>query len=137
MKINFSDLNPPMWFYFDDDDPESGRVLIKSLSPKEGEQLMKECSKKMPPEYRGGHRYEIPDKLDEKKYNRMLWDAVILDWENLVDEKDEPIPCTADNKLRLMYEAPFFLEFITKNLKIMDANRDQRMEQVEKNSSTT
>jgi hypothetical protein len=51
-------------------------------------------------EYR---RFEVP-KFDSDLWNEMLWDRVIVGWENILDVKERPIPVTKEFKVLLMSE---------------------------------
>lgn len=137
MKVDFSNLNPPAWFSFDEDDPDEGRVLLRVCSPEDARRIEKACSKKQPPEYKGGVRYELPPKVDEEKYNRMLWDWVIVDWDGVLDADEKPIECNAQNKERLMMGSPWFTSFVTKNLEKLNADNKIYQGNLEKNSLST
>ena len=127
-----SNMNPPAWFYYDDDDTDSG-VLLRVCSGNDLEDKTKKCSKKQPPEYKRGRRFEIPDKIDEKRYSEMLWDFVIVDWKGTVDENDDDIECNMDNKIKLMRQSVFFASFIGKSLDKLNADIAGYQKDLEKN----
>ena len=137
MKFDFSDLNPPVWFYFDDEEPGDGSILLRGLSPHDASDFTKKCSKKMPPEYKHGQRFEIPDEMNDKKYSDMIWDFVIVDWKNIVDENGKKIECTTENKLKLINHSNEFVKFVSKSLDILNSNLPVRREEIEKNSPST
>ena len=131
MKFNFSKLNEPVWFYFDDQ-PENGGVCIRVAPSKEVERICRICSTKQPAEYRGGVRYEIPDKVDDKKYSQMIWDYVIYDWD-ILDENGNKPELTIENKYKLMSEEPAFSTFVVQKLETLKILQSKREDESEKN----
>lgn len=134
MKFDMGNLNPPAWFYFDDSDPSQGKVLLRVCSGTDLDDINRKTSKKQPPEYRRGNRYEIPDKVDEKRRAEMLWDFMIVDWEGVLDQNGYEIKCTPDNKNKLMRESVAFATFIASSLDKLTADITKYQEEVEKNS---
>ena len=112
MQINLTDPNPPVKFYFNEDAPDSGYLLLRRVSTAEGQRIRKLCSKKQPPEYKRGQRFELPDKIDEERLAREIWDYSIAGWDGLTDQNGDPIPCTTDMKIKLMQESPDFSAFL-------------------------
>ena len=137
MKFNMSNLNPPAWFLFNEDDPEEGRILLRVCAGRDLERIEKETNTKQPPEYRRGQRFIIPDKVDEKKRSRMIWDFVIVDWEGVLDEAEKPIKCTTDNKVQLMEQSVVFAGFVGECLEKMNADIKGYQENLEKNLSSS
>jgi len=137
MQINLTDPNPPVKFYFDDEDPKAGHVLLRRVTPAEAQKIRKLCSKKQPPEYRRGTRYEIPDRVNETLLSEKIWDYSIAGWEGLKDENGKNIPCTPDMKIKLMLEVPDFSGFITKAIETLEADPGAGEQELSKNSSST
>ena len=133
MKFNMSNLNPPAWFYFDDDKPKDGSVLLRVCAGNDLDNIAKRCSKKQPPEYKRGNRFVIPDKVNEKKYNEMLWDFILVDWKNIVDEKGKAIECKLENKVKLMTHSVVFAAFIGDCLEKLNEDVAGYQEELEKN----
>lgn len=52
-----------------------------------------------------------PSEEEMRKYEEELWDFCIVDW-NLVTNKGDRIPCTKENKSKLMFNAPQFAVWI-------------------------
>ena len=65
-----------------------------------------------------------------------FWDAQIVDW-NIKTPKGEPIPCTAENKYKLITGAPNFLRYANKCLQLMAGAKDEEKKELEKNSLNT
>lgn len=42
----------------------------------------------------------------DRRFSRMFWSEVVLDWDNVTDAAGEPIPCTPDTIVRLMSRLP-------------------------------
>ena len=96
------DLNPGIWFKFNEDDPESGEICVRPLNAQQMDAMRKKGIKKKV-EYKHGQRFEVQETNDEV-FQEMLWDYVIHDWKGLEDDDGTPIPCTTENKLRLVLE---------------------------------
>ena len=138
MQINLSDPNPPVKFYFDEDFPEKGHALLRRLPPAEAQKIRKTCSKKQPPEYRRGTRYEIPDKINEELLAERIWDYSICGWDGLVDQKGKPIPCDAAMKFKLMMESTEFSGFIAQKMEVLETDaKNPKDDDAVKNSSST
>lgn len=117
MKVDTSNLNPSAKFYFDDDNPKDGHITLRSLSIKEINEISGLCTKKQPPEYRRGVRYEIPAKVDEKLQMELLWDKAIVDWKGIEEAKtDKAVPCTTENKIKFMKTWAWFALFVGNSL---------------------
>jgi hypothetical protein len=114
--FNAKDPNPPAKFYFDDEKPEDGHILIRTIPAAEMEKINKRTSKKKPPEYRRGVRYVVPDEVNEKLRSELLWDAIIVSWEGVVDENGKKIPVTTANKTKFMQEWPGFAILVSEGL---------------------
>ena len=114
--FNAKDPNPPAKFYFDDEKPEDGHILIRTIPAAEMEKINKRTSKKKPPEYRRGVRYVVPDEVNEKLRSELLWDAIIVSWEGVIDEKGKKIPITTANKVKFMQEWPGFAILVSEGL---------------------
>ena len=114
--FNAKDPNPPAKFYFDDEKPEDGHILIRTIPAADMEKINKRTSKKKPPEYRRGVRYIVPDEVNEKLRSELLWDANIVSWEGVIDEKGKKIPITTANKVKFMQEWPGFAILVSEGL---------------------
>jgi len=131
MKFDMNNLNPGTWFYFDDEKPEEGRVCLRVCNGEILDQIDRETvSRKV--EYRKHQRYETED-VDDKKRDLLMWDYVIVDWENLCDANGKEIPCTAENKAKLMTGSPFFFQFVSDCVDRLNAEQAAIREQEEKN----
>lgn len=72
-----------------------------------------------------------PEQVQAEKDD--TWDYVITGWENIKDSKTkELIPCTRENKLKLM-RLPVFDRFIAKCVEIIDGSKAVTKEAIEKN----
>ncbi len=109
-KFSIKDPNPGIWFSFDDEDPNSGRIAIRPVTAARVDEITKRCHKKKV-EYKHGQRFDVVD-TNEEKAREMLWDYVIADWENLEDDEGKPIDCTVENKVFLMMNHVGFQTFV-------------------------
>jgi hypothetical protein len=114
--FNAKDPNPPAKFYFDDEQPEDGHILIRTIPAAEMEKINKRTSKKKPPEYRRGTRYETPNEINEKLRSELIWGFIVVSWEGIVDETGKKIPVTDENKTKFMQEWPAFAILVSEGL---------------------
>ena len=131
MKINLTNPNPATRFYFDEEDKARGWVELCICSPEEMAKIDKLTVKKRT-EYRRGQRYEIEDVKDKVR-NRMLWDALIVNWSGIVDENDKAIKCTTDNKEVLMLTSVKFATFVGTKMEELSEGVGTQFEELEKN----
>lgn len=68
----------------------------------------------------------------EKKEREMIWDHAIVDWENIIDSKGNQIPCTLENKMKLMSN-PMFARFIGRCFELITGNAEELKAASEKN----
>lgn len=73
---------------------------------------------------------QAPDQA--KKERELIWDHAIVDWEGIEDADSKPIPCTAENKMRLI-NIPEFARYIGRCLQIMGTAEADQAEASEKN----
>ena len=129
MRFNLSDLNPPAWF--DHPEHEGSRICLKVLSSAEMESINKQTVKNKI-EYRRGQRFEV-EKVNEKKRNELTWATAIVDWQGIFDETGNELPCTDENKVLLMQNAPSFTSWVLESLEQMSDDGLRRQEEAEKN----
>lgn len=116
MPIVFSDKDLGTKLFFDDDKPDDGYVIIRSVSVLEMKSINKRCDKKQPPEYRRGVRYEVPPKINEDLKSELIWDSIIVSWDGIVDDDGKPVPVITQNKIKFMSTWPFFMKLVTDGL---------------------
>jgi len=133
MKLNLENLNPGVFFPFDEDDEESkDGVTIRLANGDILDQINKKCTKKTV-QFRRGQRHEVIEE-DEDRRSILLWDYVILGWSGLVDDKTgDDIPCTKDNKVLLMKGSVKFASFIGNAVEKLTEDSDLYNEVLEKN----
>jgi len=130
MKFDLENLNPGVFFPFDEDDG-SGGVTIRLASAEALSKIEKACVKKKV-EYRKGQRFEVFSE-DRKKRSDMIWDYVIVGWEGVTDLEDKEIQCTPENKALLMGKSTKFSSFVTKCLEKLTDEITDIEEELEKN----
>lgn len=127
MRFNMADLNPAVWVDIDEGRPEEGALCLRVLNGKKLEALRKKHLKKVQ------KRGVITEELDAEAYDREMWDYCIHDWKGIEDADGTPIPCTAENKLKLMSESPEFCKLVSGLLNDLEAIKAKRDEDAEKN----
>ena len=130
-KFSLKDPNPGIWFLFNENDPNSGRICIRILNSAKGQEILKAITKKRV-EYKQGQRFEVLD-VDEDKRSQMLWDYTIVSWERLEDDDGKPIECTPENKAKLISENIGFASFVGSCIVKINAGYEVRELAIEKN----
>jgi hypothetical protein len=130
-RFSLTDPNPGVWFAFNDDDPETGRICIRVINGEKQQELRKRTVKKRI-EYKHGQRFEYEDR-DDEAYSRLLWDYVIMDWERLENDDGTSIECTAENKNKLMMANVRFGQFVGSCVEKVNALMEARTAEIEKN----
>jgi hypothetical protein len=110
MKFDLTELNPGVFFSFDENEDGAGGVTIRLANGKILDEINKACIKKKV-EFRRGQRHEVIIDNDELR-SKMLWEYVIIDWKGLYDQDGKEIPCTKENKVMLMQGSVKFSSFI-------------------------
>jgi hypothetical protein len=112
-----------------------GRVQLRTISVADFKAIQKQTVRKKV-DYKkvdgtpGRFEFEV---IDQDLQNELYWDAVIVGWENLMDKKGDPIPCTKENKVLLMTRSKKFLEFVVESLKTLSEDEAAQQEIEEKN----
>lgn len=121
VKMSGDDLNPGNWFPFNGTKTveEVGGVCLRVLNRKMLRQIEKEINTRH-------SEFRIPEgappgtpaqriewtEVNTELEDELTWDYCIVDWKDVLDENDQPIPCTKENKVRLMQENLAFLAFV-------------------------
>jgi hypothetical protein len=130
-KFNMKDPNPGAWFKFDEDDPGSGRIRIRSLNIHQRNEIRKQCCKPKV-DYHKGARFTYDD-INEDLFSRLLWDYCLAEWTGLEDDDGDPIPCNTDTKADLMMKNPNFALFVNDCLEKLNEDDSVAREIEEKN----
>lgn len=118
---------------------DAGKVCLRIADPEILEKIQAQTRKRIieyvyNPKTREMNRIKDFDQtpIQEKLERELLWDHVIVDWENLLDVKNQKIPCTLENKMRLMNN-PQFARFIGRCLQLISGAMAESKEVSEKN----
>lgn len=116
-EFDLDNLNPGHKFTFGDPKDETW-VSIRICAGDDYRIIQKECSKKKAEIITSGVRPQrlTYDDIDEDKLNEMIWDFCIVDWGGFVDKFGNPVPCTRENKKKLMGGSVKFAAFVAKKL---------------------
>ena len=110
--------------YHDPKPEEKTRVCIRSINPvfeKQISERKKKYEHVLNPETGKMERigfYEDLTAEQAKEQNNDVWDHAIVDWQQITDKTGKEIPCTRENKLKLM-EIPAFDRFVARCLEIL------------------
>jgi hypothetical protein len=129
-----------VWF----DMEGGGRVQLRALSAEDWRKIRKATVAVKP----FVHEYEVKingvavkkfevlnqEVIDPDLQIIMTNDMSIVGWENLFDKNENPIPCTAENKSRLMYlKDPTFRDFVNEKISILNGIEAEKVGASEKN----
>ena len=135
MKFNLKDLNPGSWFKFDENDLESGSICLRVLNAGKLAEI-RDKTIKTQVEYHSDNRHEYQD-MDNAARDRIIWDYCIVGWQDLIDDEENPIECTTENKIMLMNGHIGFSMFVEHCLEKLNKLNEVHDEYLEKNLSST
>ena len=127
--FNLADLNPGTWFTLDDGE---GRVCLRVCTGDDLREIRKRTVKERV-EYKRGQRFAY-EVVDEKLQNELIWQHCIVDWERLIDQNGESIPCTPENKILLMGRSIKFAGFVADCLETLTEIDAAHEEEAKKNA---
>ena len=115
MQVDMQDLNPGVFFPFDESNKKDG-ITLRVMNTKELERIflrtqVKKVEVKGNPPSR--FNYSEYKKGGEEKEYEMTWDYCLVDWKGVVDSDGKEIPCTAKTKVALMSQSHKFSTFVT------------------------
>jgi len=123
-----------------DPEPDAGRVCLRIADAEAVERIQAQTRKKKAefvpnPKTRQMERVVYFDQTpeQEKKERELIWDWAIQDWKGILDKNGDEIPCTLENKLRLM-SIPVFARFVGRCLQLITGANAQTAEAEIKNS---
>ena len=131
MKFQMNNLNPGTWFPFDESKPEEGGICVRVLNTKKLAEIRDQTitTKR---EFADGRMHEYQE-VDHAGRDRIIWDYCIVDWKDLIDDEENPIECTTENKILLMNEHIGSSAFVETCLDKLNAQAGILLEESEKN----
>jgi hypothetical protein len=130
MDFNLNDLNPGAEFFFDEKDKSKGSVTLRACPPDAMKKITK-ITDSIKIKYHRGQRHEVA-KRDEKKFDKLFWDYVILDWQGVTDN-GKPLKCNVANKVKLVCGSVVFAEFVADSLEQLGFDQVEKNKAAEKN----
>lgn len=142
MPFDLKNLSKPARFFWPGDSKREEWVEICILSDKEQISLMRECGMEVKESFQPNPYTEKIERIeympaDLEKMDTFLdkvWDRTITDW-HFMTPKGEKIPCTAENKGKLMSGSDEFRQWIDECVKGLQPAREERKKELGKNSS--
>jgi hypothetical protein len=125
MKFDLNNLNPGTWFDFED----GARVSLRLPDASALNSIKKQTTKKKVPK---GSHFPI-EETDDEKYNELLWDYIIVEWEGLYDIDGKPIPCNKEMKVLLMNNSLIFAHWASQRIEELRMTLSEEEEELEKN----
>lgn len=134
-----SEITPGGETNYLDPEPGAGRVCLRIADADTLTQIHAQTRKRksefvLNPQTRKMERVNYFDQSadQEEKEREMIWDHAIVDWENILDANGAPIPCTLENKLKLL-SIPVFARFIGRCLQLLGEQNAEKQADAEKN----
>jgi hypothetical protein len=133
MQIDLERLNPGTWFDMDG----GGRICLRTCAGDDYRAIHDQAVKRksevvFDPKTRQPHRLNS-EETDERLLSELLWDFVIVDWSDLFDAKQQPIPCTREMKQLLMGRSPSFSAHVSGLLAQLRIVEEKEAEDLPKN----
>lgn len=136
---NDNSLNPAIRFDWPED--QSGEwIELRLPSEADKKTFFEKAGVKEKVEYRTDKKTRMiqritffdstPEQRDQ--YDEELWDFMIANW-NMITPSDDHIPCTRENKVKLMRRSPRFRTWIDSCIEKMEADILRYQESIEKN----
>lgn len=123
-----------------DPEADAGRVCLRTAAPEVIESIQSKTRKKTAefvrnPSTRAMERVVYFDQTpDQERMEReLIWDHAIQGWEGMLDVSGTEIPCTSENKMKLM-NIPVFARFVGRCLQLITGANASTVEGAEKNS---
>ena len=153
MRFDLSDDAKGEWFKFFrseikeggevvylDPEPDAGRVRIRIADAGTIDEIRTQ-TRKVVKEFvlntrsKAMERVEYEDQTPEqkRKEGELIWDHAIQGWEGILDKDGNEIPCTTENKVKLM-GIPQFARFVGRCLQIITGANAGSEEAATKNS---
>lgn len=123
--INGSDEKGEPKIEYLEPEKDAGRVKVRLADSEQMDRIHGQTRKKVSeyvhnPKTRQMERVfsfeQTPEQ--ERRERELTWDYAIEDWENILDGQGQPIPCTPENKLKMM-NIPVFARFISRCIQIL------------------
>ena len=134
--FDLENLNPSARFYWEED---GEWVDFRLLPAKKAEEFRKAVGITQKTEYRriskgSPQRFEYIDTSERKliAFSELQIDYQIADW-YLIDPNNNVIPCTKENKLKLVNGSPAFSSWMDRCLSQMEQDVERIKEKEEKN----
>jgi len=110
----------------------AGKVCLRISDPESIEKIQSQTRKKVAefvynPKTRAMDRVIYFDQTpaQEQKERELIWNFAITDWKDLLDMKGVSIPCTLENKMKLM-NVPQFARFIGRCLQLISGAKTEQ-----------
>ena len=132
MKVDLTDLNPGVFFPWDEKKPKAGGITIRDCSVEESKRISKETTR-IEKKFR---RHQPYDEVivDEDKRDKLQWDYIIVDWSGVFNKEGKELPCNTANKFALMNGSPKFAQKVIDCLDKITEGSVKQEALVEKNS---
>ena len=134
-----SEVRPDGEVEYSEPEKDSGRVCLRIADSDTLERIQAETRKKVSenvynPKTRAMERVAYFDQTvaQEKRERELIWDHAIVDWEGILDSAGNPIPCTLENKMKLM-NVPLFARFVGRCLQLISGAAEETKETEIKN----
>ena len=129
MRVNLDTLNEPVWVDWKD----GVRVLLQPLPASKNRELKNKATRRKV-DFSTGRKQRV-ETVDDDKYNRLLEEHILLDWENISDQTGAPLPCNDRTKRALLDHFHEFRFFVISTAQELENYQQEKTEEEEKNFS--
>lgn len=129
MKLDISKLEESAWVEYRD----GMEILVRPLPASKRDEFERQAAVYRVDKIRNVRIKEI----DELKQEELLRDYMIEDWRGIVDQNDNPIPCTKENKLLILDHLHELRGFVLKAALDLQGMIELQKAENEKNSGKT
>jgi len=114
MRINLDELNPGVFFTWPGEPEDSKKgITVRPLSGSAIKLINKQTLISSKIKFTKKGQQYTDEIYNEAKKEELIADYCIVDWKGLEGEDGKAIPCTAENKSKIMNEHPLLMEFVT------------------------
>lgn len=135
MKIDLNNLNPGTWFTIEG----GGQVCVRVCAGGDYQAIYRQVvtiRSEIVFDSKTRQAQRLREEIiDHELLKHLLWDFCIVDWKDMYDGHERPIPCTKEMKILLMDGYPKLSNFISACIDRLREMETKEAEGLEKNLS--
>ena len=76
-------------------------VTVRRISSKVVQEAKRRLDKPYANLFKTNPNYELPADIQDKQITKLMAEAIVVDWKGVVDENDQELECTVENKMKI------------------------------------